>query len=163
MEPNVTIREFLTARLDEEAAAANLISAGGYQPEVWRLGDGMVGWGDAEVALTIGDDQYTAVRAVGREIGTADEEDDGVVAFVRTGRAEHHHVVRYDPARVVRDVEAKRRLIARCVESIEGQGIWGEDGQQALAEDTLALLAHPYGDHPDYDPSWSPENVVPHV
>lgn len=163
----VDIREFLEARLNEEARDADLISSGGYGPQRWRLGDGTIGWGEAE--LTIGDehdtDRYVPVRAVDRTIGggPVDDEDSGVVAWVRDGRNEHLHVVRYGPARVVRDVEAKRRLIARCVESIEGQGIWGEDSQQALAEDTLALLAHPYSDHPDYDPSWSPENVVPHV
>jgi Family of unknown function (DUF6221) len=63
-------------------------------------------------------------------------------------------IVRHDPARVLREVEAKRAIVSRCAEAIRDQGIWGEDGQAALAEDVLRHLAAIYSDHPDYRQEW---------
>lgn len=54
------------------------------------------------------------------------------------------HIVRHDPARVLREVEAKRRMIAECEATIR-QGL-----SMGLAETMLAMLAEPYQDHPDY-------------
>lgn len=66
------------------------------------------------------------------------------------------HVARHDPARVLREVEAKRRLleqftlrgdsVRRTVQPSTG-GVW---------DDLLRMLALPYAGHPDYREEWRP-------
>lgn len=60
------------------------------------------------------------------------------------GGSHARHIVRHDPARVLREVEAKRRMIAECEATIR------QDVSVGLAETMLAILAEPYADHPDY-------------
>lgn len=77
------------------------------------------------------------------------------------------HIARHDPARVLREVQAKRRLldaIFRYEAKIDGE--WGcchsaeEIRAGACSEvdevEALTLLAQPYSDHPDFRPEWSP-------
>lgn len=52
-----------------------------------------------------------------------------------------------DPRFVLAECEAKRRIIERYAHLAE----WGNSGD---AEWVLTLLAQPYADHPDFDPSW---------
>ena len=74
------------------------------------------------------------------------------------------HIARHDPARVLRDVPAKRRLLAlhdirREVSDFEGRVstvIWCATCNEPDWCLTLKLLALPFADHPGYDPSWSP-------
>ena len=71
------------------------------------------------------------------------------------------HDGRHSPARVLREVEAKRRILERhrgCGSGIGycddgGHGWDGTDPGCAEMED----LAAPYSDHPGYDPRWKPE------
>lgn len=75
------------------------------------------------------------------------------------------HLARHDPARVLREVEAKRRLLAahdiqREPSDFEGRKyvvIWcatcGEPGFCL----SVKLLAAPYADHADFRPEWSPD------
>ncbi|MFE9923286.1 DUF6221 family protein [Streptomyces sp. NPDC005774] len=69
----------------------------------------------------------------------------------------------HDPARVLREVEAKRRTIALCepplvettgLHDTERQFIPGEGRPWGL--DVLKLLALPYADHPAYREEWRP-------
>lgn len=66
-----------------------------------------------------------------------------------------------DPARVLADVEAKRRIVERCRWADESRS-WENDydmfdaGEQAFG--TLLDLARPYADHLDFDPSWAAVN-----
>lgn len=58
------------------------------------------------------------------------------------------HIVRHDPARVLREVAAKRAIIS---------DLWSE-GTLRYAEDTgeaLRALAAVYSDHPDFDLEWA--------
>lgn len=101
------------------------------------------------------------------------------------------HIARHDPARVLRDVAAKRRLLAlhphhRYAEPLDASSRFEEDRRPAFDEaplyvgcaschydhrheetypswwcDTVRLLALPYADHPDYRSEWSPDSVVP--
>jgi hypothetical protein len=66
------------------------------------------------------------------------------------------HIARHDPARVLAEVEAKRRLLkqfrlrgdsVRAVVQPSTGGVW---------DDMLRLLALPYADHPDYREEWRP-------
>lgn len=53
------------------------------------------------------------------------------------------HIARHDPARVLREVEAKRRMLEELDLPYPGE------------EHLLKLLAAVYRDHPDYDPAWA--------
>lgn len=78
-----------------------------------------------------------------------------------------HGRVLYDPARVLREVEAKRRIVDDVVPEVEGaedriDGEWGVvslpwDQVHATTLSLLRLLALPYSDHPDYRPEWKPQ------
>ena len=72
------------------------------------------------------------------------------------------HVARHDPARVLREVEAKRRIIAACAETLQGEESHdyvtdgGSGEEYELARFTLRQLAAAWSDHPDCRPEWRP-------
>lgn len=58
-----------------------------------------------------------------------------------------------DPARVLREVEAKRRIL----DDYERTHGYAQDPCCGRTVDrVIELLAQPYADHPDYDKSWQP-------
>ena len=67
------------------------------------------------------------------------------------------HVARHDPARVLAECDAKRRIVvaAEDYDNHPWGGIGDDDGWTAL-EWALRVLALPYADHPDYDERWRP-------
>jgi hypothetical protein len=68
------------------------------------------------------------------------------------------HIARHDPARVLAEVAAKRRIVgmlSSIVPAKETNPIKSEDAV-ALADWTLRLLALPYADHNDYRQEWGP-------
>lgn len=134
---------FLRARFDEEAAVATDATPGpwwhhpGKQwlgPEAFekydlRHGEEFVGYG--------GPHPFTgAVCSTGP-------------ASNMQGMKDASHIARHDPARVLREVEAKRRIVDRYVWLREH----GDTGDVAWV---LPLLAAAYADHPDYRPEWAP-------
>lgn len=61
------------------------------------------------------------------------------------------------PARVLRDVEAKRRTITRMATVLErGWDYYENDTVIELAEETLRDLASVYADHANYREEWRP-------
>lgn len=54
---------------------------------------------------------------------------------------------------VLRDVEAKRKIIDRCEHIIEVEDAWG---LVTFAEEMLLLQAAPYAGHADYQQRWKP-------
>lgn len=71
----------------------------------------------------------------------------------------YNHVVRHDPARVLREVQAKREIVMRCKLILAAfadreRGEWPDVSrrERAHAGRTLDVLAVVYSDHPDYDP-----------
>lgn len=59
---------------------------------------------------------------------------------------------RFGPARVLREVEAKRKILADCDEwLISGSR---DEPRRQLAARTIARLAAVWSDHPDFDPAW---------
>jgi hypothetical protein len=78
------------------------------------------------------------------------------------------HVARHDPARVLAECAARRRLVMACRDSGFDRAFLGArprgmddfllspHDQHQLAALTLALLAMPYADHSDYRPEWRP-------
>jgi hypothetical protein len=73
------------------------------------------------------------------------------------------HIMQWDPARVLAECEAKRRLITEvhCAhpfghpDNCNSCSYYSEH-EVALEEcPTLRLLAQPFSDHPDYDKAWA--------
>lgn len=73
------------------------------------------------------------------------------------------HIARHDPARVLAEVEAKRRMIALCEPPLVDVTWPGDVARQYIpgegepwGADVLRLLALPYDGHPDYRDTWRP-------
>lgn len=79
------------------------------------------------------------------------------------------HIARHDPARVLAECEAKRRIIelhhpkepdgcdawndGRCIVCVKFHADMDCE-QMAYPCPTIRALAQPYADHPDFDPEW---------
>ncbi|MFI2081459.1 DUF6221 family protein [Streptomyces rubiginosohelvolus] len=74
---------------------------------------------------------------------------------------------RHDPARTLREVEAKRRLLdehqdvndgscGTCVDGKWGYPTHGGSSPQSYPCRTLRLLALPYSNHHEYEEAWRP-------
>lgn len=61
------------------------------------------------------------------------------------------HIVRHDPVRVLREVEAKREIV-NVHSGPHSCGVSDYDDDDPCP--TLRLLAFPDHDHPDHDPAW---------
>ena len=110
----MTLTEFLSARLDEDEAsarAATLLVDGTSADGVWST--------DALDAEVVSGDGITIYDEGGHSVEQAT------------------HIARHDPARVLREVEAKRAIVAEHPEMI-------------------GFLAAVYDSHPDYDEAWRP-------
>jgi hypothetical protein len=149
--------EFLTARLDEDEAIALGVSDGPRKPEGWVAQQWPYGTAPRDWAV---DCPFGAV----------------VVDSAFRGSAEH--IARHDPARVLAEVVAKRRILAlhepeldrvqwrrdetcyRCSRCTGGGREYEQVHGVMLTELsvwpclTVMLLAVPYAAHPDYDPAW---------
>ena len=72
------------------------------------------------------------------------------------------HIARHDPARVLREVEAKRMILARyedCLARMEDPDYSAVTARgQAIEYQDFVLpnLAAVYSGHPDYRPEWKP-------
>lgn len=66
------------------------------------------------------------------------------------------HIVRHDPARVLVECDAKRRIVESYQQAAGDEEMPAEwnDGYVCGQEFMLKLLAQPYADHPDFDPAW---------
>lgn len=141
---------FLRARLDIDAQVAREATA--------------ADWRNASTSR-----HYEDVAGPSEAVFTA-LPDTGLTVVARTGArgdraamVNAEHIARHDPARVLAEVDAKRRIIAEH----RGSGVTcprcslgAEDGQVVYWRDpcaTLRLLALPYADHPEYRPEWAPE------
>lgn len=118
--------EFLRARLDEDERVAREATDG-----PWSLDN------ELHVEAIYAPDRSTVVVGGGRwgdEAPVFETDEDAV------------HIVRHDPARVLREVEAKRRTLVRCEEEM----LSGIDRLVHFAQQTMREMALPYADHPDY-------------
>lgn len=157
----MTLTEFLLARIAEDEAAARAVIP---------LGRPLEGGAAARWAV------------VGRTVGDASGY---VVAYSVEGESPRRHIARWDPARVLAECEAKRRIVelheswptlvetpieTETTNDISGyvlraskQIAWlttreyvARFGIDPPTAPILALLALPYADHPDYLPEWKP-------
>ena len=67
------------------------------------------------------------------------------------------HVCRHDPARVLAECEAKRRIVEdrQRIDRSAGDTDW-HSGYSDGNYDAIKALALPYADHPDYREEWRP-------
>lgn len=123
------IMQFVRDRLDEDEREAKSV--------LWEGSGNSMDWElTASATVFTGEDEFYAVdRNVAR------------------------HIVRHDPARVLADVEAKRRIVdlmASMLDAAEGDSEVDHYGGLSAAEDTLKLLAFSYAEHSDYREEWRP-------
>lgn len=63
------------------------------------------------------------------------------------------HIARHDPARVLADVAAKRKIV-EMHHPIDPCDAHDGATQKTVNCDTLRALASMYADHPEFDPAW---------
>jgi hypothetical protein len=108
----------------------------------------------------IADDEAVA-RASLNDATSYGAEDSSYEEFVNLGMGEGSresagvHAGRWDPARVLAEVESKRAIIARITE-YERLNCTDDFSGEWMSEDILRLLALPYSDRPGYDMAWTP-------
>lgn len=124
------LSEFLAARLAEDEAAANRCASG-------RHDFGRTTWVNRFGMVTDAADPDCAIADL-----TAYGAEEPVYA----------HIARHDPARVLREVEAKRKILAR--HSDDGFPSCIYCGETAPCPDVRDVGAV-WRDHPDYDPAWA--------
>lgn len=146
--------EFLRARLDEDEAVALAATGGDWHVTVQKY--------DEDFKAKIGS------WAEGGDIAGHGYEGGGVDTV-----ATAQHMARHRPARVLAEVEAKRRLLAGVLAephatlrpggsteiycaADSGLGDPCECGRDARVSAYVRLLALPYAYHPDYDERWRP-------
>lgn len=161
----VELREFLEARLtDDEAVARSALSS-----RPWWPGDERI----EPTEVWVSDYHEVRRRKVDRSWYSGPFMSKPLPYIVIAdcspgGFSDARHIARHDPARVLRDVEAKRALLAKHArgdfpydpEDGPGDYSWTErcDGCHEVTPcSTMRLLAAPFSDHADFDPSWSPE------
>lgn len=64
------------------------------------------------------------------------------------------HIATWDPARVLAEVAATRRILDSFAAS--GKPLTTRDAETAVVRMVLRLLALPYADRPGYDEAWRP-------
>ena len=127
-------------------------------------------------AATMNLDEFLLARiAEDKRVATDAARNDGQgewstedVAAAAQGRGSVEHIARHDPARVLAECSAKRRIVLACRDARPETTFLGTHppgmadfpaaahGQHQLAAVTLALLALPYAGHPHYRPEWRP-------
>ncbi|GGZ28521.1 hypothetical protein GCM10010387_22480 [Streptomyces inusitatus] len=170
--------EFLRARLDEDEAAARAAA----EPPSWVKLDRhpqlewSVQYWDAPDRAVVVAEESSAYAVVATEAGEGEEDADARV----------QHIARHDPARVLAEIEATRRIIGEsaadcstgCTTEHSFSGscalrwmgpVQEENGTRWAQNESLVrvpapftplsvlrLLALPYADHPDYRDGWRP-------
>lgn len=128
--------DFLKARLDEDEQTAQNAAS---EQTNWTC------------ELDDGTDPFTAGTGYVDGIGLHGMHSDG---YVEASAAVH--IARHDPARVLAEVDAKRRVLDEHERVKDAEFPNFDGGYAAALGDVLRLLALPYASHPDYRPEWRP-------
>lgn len=141
---------FIRARLDEiEADARAAIGTAVFQRQTGR-------WEHRNVELSECTALIMFAVAEGPEGEARTQVADLTAAWEGPERAVH--IARHDPARVLADVRAKRKIVAHAHLAITQGWSVGEEAREAsamLAVRVLQALAALDVDHGDYDPAWA--------
>lgn len=143
---------FLRTRLDEDEAAARAANG----PH-WRPGDGNISEGGLYALDGDGADEGRGWAIAWFDLGQTNpgRQLPALSSIERHAHANSVHAAKHDPARALREVEAKRRILALVTVNADGEPIY-VDGYAEAWMDVLRLLALPYASHPDYDPALAP-------
>lgn len=136
---------FLTARLDEDEAVAK--RAAGADSE----GRYCTSWSYDREQFRVTTDGTSWINAKD------------------TGDACGEHIARHDPARVLAEVTAKRAIVEDYLVVMANNAIERASGGDEVVASARVLivkslrmalmrLAFAWSDHPDYDPTWKPED-----
>jgi len=148
----MTLTEFLLARIAEDESTARTASA---SPWKWTSRDDNA-YGMPNVSWTL--------QAADRDVTELDAADPYALRLdVEPG--DRNHIARHDPARVLAECAAKRRVVQWGGMALASSDATSDDGSPAAErvhgygtayEAVLSLLAVPYDSHPDYDEAWRP-------
>ncbi|MFF7147498.1 DUF6221 family protein [Streptomyces griseoaurantiacus] len=134
--------EWYGQQLDEDERIARAAA----EPEEWvelnrapQLSWSVELWADPDCAAVVAEES-SAYPVVVTTQGMSDADAEARVA----------HIVAHDPARVLREIDAKRRIIGRINSHA---AVMGRD---EIHDDLLRSLALPYADRPGYKESWRP-------
>lgn len=153
----IDLVEFLRSRLDEDETAASAANVKQGDPDWWV----------SPVLITAGEHYTVRSCRDSRPIARVQrlDGDEGEPAGILDGAAVAEHIARHDPARVLAEVEAYRRIVELHQRDPDWSG-WSGDWCRTCGTaseyptdwpcETLRLLALPYAEHPDYDESWRP-------
>jgi hypothetical protein len=148
----MTLTDFLRARFDEDEATARAAAEVEDSPD-WGVGG------------------EPAVFAIQTPLGDPSrcEEDNNLMTpnycddrplvqpdDLKQGARHLEHIARWDPARVLAEVEAKRRIVEELADvpvDDEDLGV-GYSPEWWQGQRILLYLALPYADHPDYRGEW---------
>ena len=135
--------EFLLARFAEDEAVARMAT-----PGPWEVDHDLY----PESVRRRGKDSHISIVSGGRWGGEAS---------IFNAAADAHHIARHDPARVLAECEAKRRIVAeRPAIGLPGRMLdyntlaAVHEEVERQREYAFRLLALPYADHSDFDDAW---------
>lgn len=137
----MTLTEFLEARIAEDVASAVAATLG-----PWRYDPSKVNAVDRGEAVFAGEGGASAVTVA--STGPADDQQ---------SMSDAAHITRFNPARILAECEAKRKIVAdrdRIDRSADGDE-WSM-GYSDANYGAMHALAVIYADHPDYQPEWRP-------
>lgn len=139
---------WLGMQLDaDEQAARKAAALCGCHPAApsWSFRDGDE---PSDGRILVVDDPHPGLkRKIGRRWNTSYE-----------GLFTAEHIVRHDPARVLREIDAKRQLIERYERAMENRRAHPDDlasaGALLALHGAVKLLALPYAEKPGYRAEW---------
>ena len=158
----LTLTEFLAARLDEDEAAAKAAPGCRWQSHAE----------DDIAGASVYDEQWLLLYPESYDHDNALSNKPGAAGPMYIQRARDElaaHIARHDPARVLREVEAKRKILADLpayskqrrelrdhmyLPENAGYHSGHADGTDDASRYVLRQLATVYSDHPDYDEAW---------
>jgi len=130
---------FLAARLGEDEAAAK---AAGDDEMEWRFD------GRANPPRIDGAPWESSFHS---GIWNCDDPGDDCWEFRLRGESTGDHIARHDPARVLREVEADRALLAKLRQVEEFGEHLRVDTEILILRQVIAIRAAIWNDHPDYE------------
>jgi hypothetical protein len=112
---------------------------------------------DERIARRAGD-SFRQIGETGVIVATEGDRAEECASANWAGVAEH--IVAHDPARVLREIDAKRRIVERYERAMENRRAHPDDlasaGALLALHGAVNLLALPYVDRPGYREEWAP-------
>jgi len=135
---------FLKARYDEEEAQALALRSEDWGDRPWTVED----CAEHDCPCIVYQGEYKPFT----------EAQVPLIQYIADGEAPEYAawIARHDPARVLREVEAKRKIVRRCMAGMDELDVYPNGlltPRALLSRQTLMDLAAVYSDHPDYWPA----------